>query len=89
MKRIALLLGLTLLVAGCSSITGTRTLPDGTTLTVKSHRWFWSSEAITATTKDTTGFIFELNIGKSTTDATTLGAVAKGVAEGMAKGAMP
>lgn len=89
MKTKLSLLALCLALTGCSSITGSRVLPDGTKLTVHSWRFFWSSEAISAGTEDTNGFKFTLTVGKSNADAQTLGAVAKGVAEGMAKGAMP
>ncbi len=89
MKTRLTFLAMVLLLTGCSSITGTRSLPDGTTLSVKSYRFFWSSESISAGTEDANGFKFTLTVGKSTTDATTLGAVAKGVAEGITKGAAP
>lgn len=80
---------LAMALTGCSSIHGTRTLPDGTTLAVHSTRWFWASESITAGTKDAQGFEFTLVIGKSSSDSQSIGAVAKGIAEGVVKGMSP
>lgn len=74
---------------GCSSVYGTRTLPDGSQLKISSHRAFWASEGIKASTKDKAGFEFSLEVQKSNPDAQAIGAVAKGVAEGIAAGAKP
>lgn len=89
MPMLLIIASLALVATGCSSISGTRTLPDGTQLTVRSMRFFWASEMISAGTEDTNGFKFTLTVGKSKSDADAIGAVARGVAEGLAKGVSP
>lgn len=87
MKRIRVaILSLGLVAVGCVSINGTRTAPDGSVLTIKTTRFAWASEGINFTLQDTNGFKTTLAVQKSTVDSAAIGAVAKGVAEGMAAG---
>lgn len=89
---VLLLLGLGLaglLASGCSSTSGVRVLPDGSKLAISNLRLLWASEGIKATTKDLQGFEFSLEVNKSNPDAQALGAVAEGVAKGIATAAKP
>jgi hypothetical protein len=76
-------------LAGCVQVSGTRK-PDGT-LQVSTHRFFWSSEGINfSTTSASNGnFSTTLSVQKSSTDAAALGAVAAGVAQGLAGAVKP
>lgn len=89
MKSLLLSIGLAALCTGCVSTVGSRTLPDGSVLQLRSTRWFWASEGIDVSTHDTNGFVFNLRVSKSNASAEALGAVAEGIAKGMVKGAKP
>lgn len=89
--KIKLLIGLVAIAAltGCSVTKGIRVAKDGSTLAVTNRRLLWNSEGVDFTVKDTNGFAVSLSIQKSNPDAQAIGAVAEGVAKGLAKGAMP
>lgn len=89
--KLKLLIGLVVIVtmAGCSSTRGRRTTKDGSVLTVSNHRFFWASEGVDFTVRDTNGFSASLSIQKSNPDAQAIGAVAEGVAKGLAAGVKP
>jgi hypothetical protein len=74
-------------LAGCSSISGTRELPDGSRLRISANRLFWASEGVETTVADTNGLRFTLSVQKSSVDSAALSAVAAGVAQGIAAGA--
>lgn len=83
MKNLFLLIPL---VAGCAYITGTRTAPDGSRLSITSSRLLWSSEGVKSSVTDSNGLSFTLEVQKSNPDAQAIGAVAEGVAKGLAQG---
>lgn len=85
--RLMLVGAMGLMLAGCSSVSGTRTLLDGSQLRISSVRFLWSSEGVEASTKDQQGFEFTLKLAKSNPDVEAIKAVAAGVAEGAVKGA--
>ncbi|OHD25569.1 MAG: hypothetical protein A2Y38_08000 [Spirochaetes bacterium GWB1_59_5] len=70
-------------LCGCAHIEGTRTAPDGSVLRVVSTRLFWASQDIQFSVTDSNRLTITLTVKKSNADADALGAVAKGVAEGM------
>jgi hypothetical protein len=71
-------------LCGCSMITGSRTMPDGSVLRVSSVRLLWSSEGIDTTTEDG-ALKFGLRVQRSNPDAQALSAVAEGAARGATK----
>ncbi len=73
--------------AGCSSTDGFRRLPDGSVLEIHNTRVIWASEGIDFGVTDTNGFTAKLSIQKSSPDAQTAQAIARGVAEGMTSAA--
>lgn len=83
MKHIVGLLAIALLT-GCSFTKGTRTTRNGDILTVQNQRFFWSSQGINFTVRDTNGFSASLSIEKSNPDAQALEATARGAAQGAA-----
>lgn len=87
--KLLLLLPLALVLAGCSTVSGERQLPDGSILKVRTHRFLWSSEGIEATTKDQQGFEFTLRVLKSNPNVEAMKAIAEGAAQGAAKGVKP
>lgn len=82
MKYLALAL---LLLAGCSSITGSKVLPDGSKIEVKSTRWFWHSQGIAFKVTDTNGVAAELAVGLSKSDSDSIKSMSEGIAYGVAK----
>ena len=78
-----------LLAAGCSSITGTRTAPDGTTLTMTCNRFLWVSQKIEFSTKDSKGFDVSLKVGESRTDVEAINALAALAGKSAAAAATP
>jgi hypothetical protein len=92
-KPCAALLALALAVlaaaggSGCSSINGSRELADGSRLRISANRFFWSSEGVETSVTETNGLKFTLSVQKSSVDAAAIGAVASGVAQGLAAGA--
>lgn len=86
MKTIISLLFL-IVLCGCVQVSGTRK-PDGT-LAINTHRFFWASEGINFTLKDTNNLAVTLSVQKSSVDSTALAAVAQGVAQGLAAGIKP
>ena len=78
-----------LLLAGCVQVSGHRS-PDGA-LTISTHRLLWSSEGITFTTSSAADgkFVTTLTVQKSNPDAQAIGAVAEGVAKGLAASVKP
>lgn len=87
--RKAAALAASLILVGCSFTQGTRTAPDGSKLTVRNTRFLWASEGVTFGVTDTNGFRVDLSIRKSRPDIEAIGAVAEGVAKGMAQGVKP
>jgi hypothetical protein len=85
--KLSRLLLVALLFCGCVQVSGTRK-SDGT-LSINTHRFFWQSEGINFTLKDTNNLSVTLSVQKSSVDSTALGAVAQGVAQGLAAGAKP
>jgi len=74
---------------GCNTITFTKTEVTATstnTVTVHSARVFWATESYQAELRPDGGSI---SATKSTVDSVALGAVAEGVARGMASSAKP
>ena len=87
MKKLIILIPL--ILSGCVQVSGTRK-PDGT-LSINTHRFFWASEGISFTTSSGSNgnFITSLSVQKSSVDAAAIGAVAQGVAQGLASGVKP
>lgn len=85
MKRRAALVFL-LVLCGCSMVSGTRR-PDGT-LTVTSWRALWKSESIAFSVTDS-NLTATLTVGKSTTDAQALAAVADAAVKAAIKSTVP
>ena len=85
----AFALGSIIALAGCVQVTGTRK-PDGT-LNIATHRFLWASEGITFQTSENSNGVFSttLAVQKSNADAQALGAIAEGVAKGVASGVKP
>lgn len=81
----AVVLGL--LLAGCCMTEGSRQAPDGSLLKIHNVRFFWASEGVNFTLRDTNGVAVSLALQRSTVDAAALSAVAEGVAKGLATGA--
>lgn len=71
--------------AGCVQMTGTRTImsPDGQpqTLKITSTRFLWSSEGIAAHLTDEAGFIFTLEVKKSTPDQESIAILSAAVVD--------
>lgn len=78
---------LLLALCGCVQVSGTRKANGD--LSINTHRFFWQSEGISFTLKDTNGLAVTLSVQKSSVDSTALSAVAEGVVKGMAAGAKP
>jgi heat shock protein HslJ len=79
MKKLLALASLALALTSCVSVSGTRNA-DGS-ITIASHRLFWASEGIDfQTTVATNGVLAaSLKVAKSSTDATSIGAVFTGL----------
>jgi len=82
MKGLLSFIALAALCGGCAVTSGTRTLPDGSTLTIRSSRFLWISEGVKVRTQDQNGFEFSLEMQKTSPDAATMGAIAEGAARG-------
>lgn len=81
MKAALLLLALSL--TGCVYVSGTRTGPDGSKLTISSTRLLWVSENMTFSTMTDDGVLVELKATKSSSDGEAVAALAE-----IAKGAV-
>lgn len=78
MKCAFALLALGLLAPGCCSVSGQRTLADGTSLRIEATRFLWASEGINSTVEDANGLKFTLAVQKSTVDNAALATVVNG-----------
>lgn len=73
--------GIVLFCSGCSTSRFTRTLPDGSKLSAWNSRFIWSTEGfeMSYSPSNTT-----IKLQKANADAQTAGAIAEGVAKGVA-----
>lgn len=71
-----LLFILAIILTGCARIQGSRTLPDGTHLTITATRILWQSQGIEFSTKDASGVEVTLRVKTSNTDAEAIAALA-------------
>jgi hypothetical protein len=66
---------------GCVQVSGTRKTADGSSLTISTTRFLWSSEGIDFSTSVSTNAILDakLKVAKSSTDATSIKEVFTGL----------
>jgi hypothetical protein len=83
----AILLGLAMVCAGCSTSHVKVESPDGRKMSGFNSRWFWNTEGFSLHSTATNSF--SLEIQKSNPDAESLKAVAEGAAKGAVKGVAP
>ena len=89
MKKVAVLVSLvvaTSMLTGCNTIEFQKTSANGDSLTVRNQRMFWSTDSYEATLGTNSA---TLKASKSSVDSVAIGAVAEGVARGLAAGANP
>jgi hypothetical protein len=82
MKKLILISVVSVLAAGCNTTTFERTAPDGSRVSVKNIRAFWSSESYDC--QLSTNGTARLTANKSGGDAAIVQAVAQGTINGMA-----
>jgi len=75
MKKLILIAILPLVLTGCVGIEGTRTAPDGSTLTIKANRFLWVSQKMEFTT-EAEGVKVSLKADKSASDSQAIAALA-------------
>jgi len=75
-------------LTGCCSVSGQKVLPDGSTLSIKSTRWFWSTEGLAFSVTDSNGFTTTLSTQKSSVDVAAINAVIDGMIQAAAKAAV-
>lgn len=73
-----------ILLAGCCVTTFEVTKPDGTKVAVHNYRTIWTTDSYNAVIGTNSA---SLSATKSSVDAATAGAIAKGVTEGLVAGA--
>lgn len=74
------------LITGCCATSYTLKQPGGQEITVKNNRFFWATDSYSVNFS-TNGA--SISVNKSSTDSAAIGAVAEGVAKGLASAVKP
>jgi hypothetical protein len=88
MKKTLLLTLLPLLLAGCVNIEGSRTAPDGSSLSIKANRFLWVSQNMEFTT-EAEGVKVSLKAAKSSSDTQAVEALANIAVQAVNKAPAP
>lgn len=70
-----------LVLTGCVNISGSRTAPDGSRLTINAQRFLWSSQDLCFTTITDDGVTVELKASNSSSDAQSIANLSEALGE--------